>query len=87
MRLFRSGYVVERVIEKEGKYYPLNDSVLSALRMTIQRQDTSDTLDHLLQEIDKDKEKREAKAAEVFEDGAKAMEKKAKDLTTKKIFH
>ena len=87
MRLFRSGYVVERVIEKNNKYYPLNDSVLSALRMTIQRQDTSDTLDHLLQEIDRDKEEREAKAAEVFEDGATALGKKAKDLTTKKIFH
>ena len=41
VNVFRSGYVVERVVEKNGKYYPLNQIALDALAKSMRERGLS----------------------------------------------
>jgi len=41
VNVFRSGYVVERVVEKNGRYYPLNQITLDALGRSMRERGAS----------------------------------------------
>ena len=51
VNVFRSGYVVERVVEKNGKYYPLNQIALDALGRSI-REKRGFSLDKFIKGIE-----------------------------------
>ena len=68
---FRSGYVVERVVEKNGKYYPLNQITLDALSRSMGKRGAS--LDKFIKGIE----------VEIAEKGDKA---EIKRLEMKKAF-
>lgn len=81
------GYTTEFVVEKDGRYAPLDRRVLKALRraMYFKRNTGAVSLGHFLKEIDREEQERVRKAQEErrlrFKDGANKINKFMKTMT------
>jgi len=89
---FRDGYVVEHIVSRNGRFAPLNEDVLDFLRKArwerdhFSRKYSLGALDHHLQEIERDHQKKSDEARSRNIEGFQEFAKKAVKFNTVKTF-
>ena len=88
--VFRNGYVVEYVVEENGKPCELNGLVLEAIRKLLWEKNHNYrggySLDHHIRELKEEASQRMKRARAYARDGEKQFEKKARKLHTSTTF-
>lgn len=90
--VFKDGYVVEYVVSKDEKFAPLNEDVLNFLRKARWERDKDGrkfhaaSLDHHLQEVDQENQKKADAAEKHRLDGFSQGAKKAHKFRTTETF-
>lgn len=56
--VFRRGYAIEHLVEKDGKHAPLDNRVLRTLRRLLYQKEKLVSLDHYLTQLDREEEER-----------------------------
>lgn len=84
--VFKSGYVVEHIVQNKGQFAPLDGRVILALQRARYERDNMRSLDHHLQDIDRRHQEKAERAQAQRIEGFQEFAKKAVKFNTTKTF-